>query len=156
MSVSYWCSSTIFSPRPAGWSPASSCHSGTSSYTQSRFYTPRLLAFHCFLCDHLSCVQVELIRSRRRRASPPSCVWSPLARQSSSPLLVCGSSSLYCVWEQPLPFDAPARLWRLVYTATATGGVGFGGGGATGSGRRCRCGSRRAAAAPAAEADVGA
>jgi hypothetical protein len=25
------------------------------------FYTPRLLAFHCFLCDHRSCVQLELV-----------------------------------------------------------------------------------------------
>jgi hypothetical protein len=28
---------------------------------QPQFYTPRLLAFHCFLCDHRSCVQRELV-----------------------------------------------------------------------------------------------
>jgi hypothetical protein len=89
-------------------SPASDCHSHLYSLrhiqlTQPRFYTSRLLAFHCFLCDHRSCVQRELVglvvAVATRQAVP--CwfvVWRSKARSS-----VLG-------WEQPLPFGAPARL----------------------------------------------
>ena len=70
--------------------------------TQPRLYTPRLLAFHCFLCDHRSCVQRELVglvvAVATRQAVPCRfVVWRSKAR-----------SSVLC-WEQPLPFGAPAR-----------------------------------------------
>jgi hypothetical protein len=109
--------STLFSiflhPRR---SPASSCHSARP--TQPRVYTPRLPAFHCFLCGYCSCVQLELVglfvavaavlRVVSTRQAVPcwfveaaSC-WPALWRSKARSSVLC--------WEQSLPFGAPARL----------------------------------------------
>jgi hypothetical protein len=60
--------------------------------TQPRLYTSRLLAFHCFLCDHRSCVQralVGLVAAAATRQAVPCwlVVWRSKARQQRA--LVC-------------------------------------------------------------------
>jgi hypothetical protein len=76
------------SPAPAPATPARPAHS-------ARFYTPHLLAFHCFLSDHRCCVQRELV----------GLVVTVATRQAVPCLLVCGSSFLSAcsVAEQPRP-----------------------------------------------------
>jgi hypothetical protein len=103
----------IFSSTPAGpppGAPATPAHP-THSATVSHVATSRLLAFHCFLCDHRSCVQ--------NVNSSVSSSLSPLARQSPAGLW-CGGARpdpLYCVGSSRCPLVLRFE-WRLVCTAT--------------------------------------
>ena len=114
-------------------SPASSCHSGTSSSLSHGFTRRASLRSTASSATTAAASNVN---------SSVSLSLSPLARQSPAGLW-CGGARpdpLYCVGSSRCPLVL--RLDRRP-VCTATGGVGFGGGGATGSGRRCRCGSRR-------------